>query len=384
MVLLLLVGYVLQKEFGSFLRCEFLQGAIEKDSCRAENVISEMLAFNECIRNNENHEVCRNQGVKDALMNSCIRIVEQNTRDLCYTTLVYMYNDFDLCTEITDQSIKDKCFLYWIDKLADCKSTLFPCRLEKTAVDVGYCGNFSTPGLQQLCTAVITENRTLCYQITSTSLKNQCWSSLGGRADSFYNYKQYKIQLMPWMLPAMEWIEKNTPQDAVIVTWWDYGHMIQALGQRNTIIFTPSEEILSTVGGLWKSFYPPLGLPILTSPQSSTDNIYKNRPWDSENLGPLSNHHDVNTVARILTTTDPAEARLLMEQYNAGYVLATHFDVGKAIHFYNLTSIPTELVQEANAYVNQKSLFYRMLQNETIDGFSQVYVDQWMVIYQKT
>ena len=39
----------------------------------------------------------------------------------------------------------------------------------------------------------------------------------------------------PWY-QAMMWINDNTPQDSVIVSWWDYGYWIQALGKRRTVV----------------------------------------------------------------------------------------------------------------------------------------------------
>jgi dolichyl-diphosphooligosaccharide--protein glycosyltransferase len=33
----------------------------------------------------------------------------------------------------------------------------------------------------------------------------------------------------------MEWIKNNTPNDAVIASWWDYGYWISTLGERATI-----------------------------------------------------------------------------------------------------------------------------------------------------
>ena len=34
---------------------------------------------------------------------------------------------------------------------------------------------------------------------------------------------------------AMEWIKNNTPQDAVIASWWDYGYWITTLGERTSL-----------------------------------------------------------------------------------------------------------------------------------------------------
>ncbi|MFV2040714.1 MAG: STT3 domain-containing protein, partial [Candidatus Hydrothermarchaeales archaeon] len=39
----------------------------------------------------------------------------------------------------------------------------------------------------------------------------------------------------PWY-EAMIWISENTPEDSVIVSWWDYGYWEQALAKRRTVV----------------------------------------------------------------------------------------------------------------------------------------------------
>jgi dolichyl-diphosphooligosaccharide--protein glycosyltransferase len=34
---------------------------------------------------------------------------------------------------------------------------------------------------------------------------------------------------------AMQWVKENTPKDAVIAAWWDYGYWISTLGERKTL-----------------------------------------------------------------------------------------------------------------------------------------------------
>jgi len=34
---------------------------------------------------------------------------------------------------------------------------------------------------------------------------------------------------------AMQWLRENTPEDAVIASWWDYGYWISTLGERKTL-----------------------------------------------------------------------------------------------------------------------------------------------------
>ena len=33
----------------------------------------------------------------------------------------------------------------------------------------------------------------------------------------------------------MQWLRENTPKDAVIASWWDYGYWISTLGERKTL-----------------------------------------------------------------------------------------------------------------------------------------------------
>ncbi len=40
---------------------------------------------------------------------------------------------------------------------------------------------------------------------------------------------------------ALEWVSRNTPPDALIISWWDYGYWIRYLSQRRPYV-TPSQE----------------------------------------------------------------------------------------------------------------------------------------------
>jgi dolichyl-diphosphooligosaccharide---protein glycosyltransferase len=37
-------------------------------------------------------------------------------------------------------------------------------------------------------------------------------------------------------LEALEWMKSNTPENSIILSWWDYGYWIQTLGERTTLI----------------------------------------------------------------------------------------------------------------------------------------------------
>ncbi len=47
-----------------------------------------------------------------------------------------------------------------------------------------------------------------------------------------YNSGQREITDEWW--EALNWINENTPEDATIVTWWDFGYWIEAIGKRKT------------------------------------------------------------------------------------------------------------------------------------------------------
>jgi dolichyl-diphosphooligosaccharide--protein glycosyltransferase len=44
----------------------------------------------------------------------------------------------------------------------------------------------------------------------------------------------YNIATTDW-LDAMDWLKKNTPEDAVVASWWDYGYWITTLGERKSV-----------------------------------------------------------------------------------------------------------------------------------------------------
>jgi len=45
---------------------------------------------------------------------------------------------------------------------------------------------------------------------------------------------QFDMSTNDWA-DAMQWLRENTPEDAVIASWWDYGYWISTLGERTTL-----------------------------------------------------------------------------------------------------------------------------------------------------
>lgn len=43
-----------------------------------------------------------------------------------------------------------------------------------------------------------------------------------------------RSQLNDW-IQALQWVRENTPKDAVIISWWDYGYWLTVMGNRTTV-----------------------------------------------------------------------------------------------------------------------------------------------------
>jgi dolichyl-diphosphooligosaccharide--protein glycosyltransferase len=71
----------------------------------------------------------------------------------------------------------------------------------------------------------------------------------------------FNISTTDW-LDAMTWLKENTPQDAVVASWWDYGYWITTMGERKSLadnatlidsrIKRIAEMFLSTPDESWK------------------------------------------------------------------------------------------------------------------------------------
>ena len=82
---------------------------------------------------------------------------------------------------------------------------------------------------------------------------------------------------------AMDWVDQNTPEEAIFAHWWDYGYWVQTLGNRATL----------------------------------ADGQY-NSGWITHNI-----------ARYILTTPNPDSALSMFKSYNVSYLLIDSSDVGK-------------------------------------------------------
>lgn len=62
---------------------------------------------------------------------------------------------------------------------------------------------------------------------------------------------QYRcmMRIDDYWMDTMEWMNKNTPEDARFTSWWDYGHWTNYFGQRNTVLRNEhaSQEMIGDV-----------------------------------------------------------------------------------------------------------------------------------------
>jgi asparagine N-glycosylation enzyme membrane subunit Stt3 len=152
----------------------------------------------------------------------------------------------------------------------------------------------------------------------------------------------------------------NTPEDAIFLNWWDYGHMIVGYTGRETIIKNPSKEALDSV--------------------SAPDKITE---FDS--------NEKLVDVAKAFTTIDPKSTRSIMNKYNATYVLITIENGGiKAPWLYQFSGLnfthyiePSSLTFDPKEYtaLGQQTIMFRLLNNTSIEGFTQVYSDDDVKIF---
>jgi dolichyl-diphosphooligosaccharide--protein glycosyltransferase len=76
---------------------------------------------------------------------------------------------------------------------------------------------------------------TLLLTIPMVYPPNSNWLSLADIHTSIANGGTgYRVTTTDW-IDALEWIDKNTPKDSVIASWWDYGYWITTLGNRTSL-----------------------------------------------------------------------------------------------------------------------------------------------------
>ena len=90
------------------------------------------------------------------------------------------------------------------------------------SLDADYFKNINNRYNQQLCMYSILSEEEITGELTPSKEKQ-----IG------ISYRCSRIA--PYWISSMEWISKNTPEDAKIISWWDYGHWLNFFGERDAV-----------------------------------------------------------------------------------------------------------------------------------------------------
>ena len=112
---------------------------------------------------------------------------------------------------------------------------------------------------------------------------------------------------------AMQWLKENTPEDAVIASWWDYGYWITTLAERKTLVDNATlldwqirkvaSMYMSTPDDAWQiltsdtetdvgSYYVTLPSDIL-HPNRQTGDVYDNKQKKLDEFKVWKDQHDL-------------------------------------------------------------------------------------------
>jgi asparagine N-glycosylation enzyme membrane subunit Stt3 len=151
--------------------------------------------------------------------------------------------------------------------------------------------------------------------------------------------------------PGLAWLNSSTPTNATIMSWWDYGHMIKAVGERNIVIRNPSEEILNSIAD-------PSGI-------KERDPYYK-----------------IQDVATALTTTNQTQTTQIMQKYNATYLMVHKDDLVKCAWFYRIAGLneTNYINNQAFTELGNTTMIARLLDNRDT-GLTLAYQDETVKIY---
>jgi len=144
---------------------------------------------------------------------------------------------------------------------------------------------------------------------------------------------------------SLDWIKANTANDAVILCWWDYGHMIRGIGERDVVVYMPSNSILDTLSATAKP--------------------------DMSNLSPDEKMGD---VARAFLTHDSSETAEILSKYDATHLFVLARDVGLSWTMYRALGEP--------AVTPEDTVLSKAANKDSIEGFELVYSDEVVAIYQ--
>ncbi len=157
------------------------------------------------------------------------------------------------------------------------------------------------------------------------------------------------------MKPGLNWIKRSTPENATFLCWWDYGHMVKAVGERNVIVRNPSQNITASIA-------------------------------DPSTIKEFDSNEKIFDVASALATSNASETMQIMAKYNATYILVVPKDLANSAWFFKTAGLnyTDYLASQGTGLVftdlGRNTMIARLLDNrDTV--FTLVYHDDQMKIF---
>ncbi|MCL4519903.1 MAG: hypothetical protein M1587_11990 [Thaumarchaeota archaeon] len=160
---------------------------------------------------------------------------------------------------------------------------------------------------------------------------------------------------------ALNWIKSNTTSSATLLNWWDYGKEIIGCTGRNSVISNPSAQLVA------------LGF--------------------AKNNGQLDSNQSLIDVGKALFTTNATQSISIAGKYGATYLFITSEDGGEKAPFVLKLLYPdiassdymTPSGQTFNpsdwTSLGQQTVMYRLLDGQSVTGFTQLYSDAYVKIF---
>jgi asparagine N-glycosylation enzyme membrane subunit Stt3 len=157
------------------------------------------------------------------------------------------------------------------------------------------------------------------------------------------------------MKAGLNWISAQTPEFATIFAWWDYGHMITAVGQRSAVARNPSQEIIASIS-------------------------------DPSRVKEFDSNDKIADLAQVFITDDPLKLIEIMGKYDADYVMVCSGDevkvawMCKAIGLNSSDYVSSDGPMMNFTDLGKTTMIAKLLDNKDT-GLTLVYQDAQMKIY---
>lgn len=187
------------------------------------------------------------------------------------------------------------------------------------------------------------------------------------------------MQSMDWLLKdpkaveGYQWLANNTGKNTVVLAWWDYADGIEMIGERGVVIKEASKEIKNTIAGY----------------------VDATKPWHKIEYAlwyPYESDEKVKDVADFFVSENATSARQIAAKYGATYSLVMSDDLGKYYpvlmaageHFSDYVRIPKDRPSgrfDIKSNLKKDTIYTKMVNGESIDGFSKEFDNGQMRIY---